>query len=153
MWSDKFGNAAVPGWMSSLSELERMKLEMNRLTDALFGRTSWQRRSAGVFPAINLTEDTDNFYARAEIPGIAASDIDLQIVGKNLSISGERKIPSEGENVRYHRREREAGKFSRVIALPGDVNPEKINAKITNGVLTVTIAKSETAKPRQIKVQ
>lgn len=70
----------------------------------------------------------------------------------SLSISGERKIPAEGENVRYHRKERESGRFSRVINLPEAVDTDRISAGLSSGILTVTVPKSEVAKPRQIKV-
>lgn len=90
------------------------------------------------------------FYVRAELPGIKADAIDIQVVGRNLTITGERKIPSEGENIRYHRKEREAGKFSRIIGLPGDIDESNVEAKIVNGVLTVAIAKSEASKPKKI---
>jgi HSP20 family protein len=109
-------------------------------------------RAARVFPAINLTEDADNYYVRAELPGIKADALDIQTVGRNLTLSGERTIASEGEHVRYHRREREAGKFSRIIGLPGDINTDKVDAKLVNGLLTVTIAKADAAKPKQITI-
>ena len=89
---------------------------------------------------------------RAELPGIKAEEIDLQVNGRNLMIAGERKIRSESEKARYHRREREAGKFSRVIGLPGDIDADSVDAKMVNGVLTVEISKSEAAKPKQITV-
>jgi HSP20 family protein len=125
---------------------------MDRLTHGLMGRPGLAWRSAKVFPAINLTEDADNFYVRAELPGIKAEALDIQAVGRNLTISGERTIASEGENVRYHRREREAGKFSRIIGLPRDINPEKVDAKLVNGLLSVSIAKADAAKPKQITI-
>jgi HSP20 family protein len=75
------------------------------------------------------------------------------LTGNNLSISGERKIPSEGANVRYHRREREAGTFNRVVALPNDVDTNKVEARHINGILTVVIPKAEVAKPKQITVR
>ena len=108
---------------------------------------------AGVFPLINLTEDKDNYYVRAEMPGLKADDISISVANNNLSISGERKIASEGENVRYHRREREAGTFNRIVALPGDVDADKVEANHVNGVLTVVIPKAEAAKPKQITVR
>jgi HSP20 family protein len=108
--------------------------------------------SARVFPALNLTEDKDKYHVRAELPGIKADALDIQVVGRNLTISGERTIPSEGENIRYHRKEREAGKFSRAIGLPGDIDADNVEAKMVNGVLTISIAKSEAAKPKQITV-
>jgi HSP20 family protein len=145
-------NYPTMGWRHPFAELERMSRQMDRLSQGLTGRSNLTWRTARVFPAINLTEDADNYYVRAELPGIRADALDIQAVGKNLTISGERTIASEGESVRYHRREREDGKFSRVIGLPGDINTEKIEAKLVNGLLTVTIAKAEAAKPKQIAI-
>lgn len=140
------------GWSNPFVDLERMSRQMDRLAHTLTGRPAAPWLSARVFPAVNLTEDKDNYYVRAELPGIKADAIAMQVTGRNLSISGERKIPSEGENVRYHRRERDAGKFSRIIGLPGDIDADKVEARMVNGVLTVTIAKAEAAKPKQITV-
>jgi HSP20 family protein len=74
------------------------------------------------------------------------------VAGRTLSISGERTIASEGDRTRYHRREREAGKFSRVVGLLGDIDADRVDAKMTHGVLTVTSAKAEISKPKQIAV-
>ena len=145
-------NYPTMGWRHPFAEFERMSREMDHLTKGLLGRPAMGWRPARVFPAINLTEDADSYYVRAELPGIKADALDIQAVGRNLTISGERTIASEGEKVHYHRREREAGKFSRVIGLPGDINTDKVDAKLVNGLLTVTIAKAEAAKPKQITI-
>jgi HSP20 family protein len=108
--------------------------------------------SAGVFPLINLTEDKDKYYVRAELPGVKGDELDIQVTGKNLAISGERKIAAEGEGARYHRREREAGTFSRMIGLPGEVDADNVEANLENGVLSITVPKAEIAKPRQITI-
>ena len=134
-------------WGGAFDDMYRLNRLFNALAEKPFGGVS-----AGVFPSVNLTEDTDNYYVRAELPGIKADALDIQAVGRNLTLSGERTIASEGENVRYHRREREAGKFSRIIGLPGDVNTDKVDAKLVNGLLTVTIAKADAAKPKQITI-
>ncbi|MDA8140936.1 MAG: Hsp20/alpha crystallin family protein [Desulfobacteraceae bacterium] len=126
---------------------------MERLGGAFFGRLGLRPEAAGVFPALNITEDRDNYFVRAELPGIQAKDLEVQVHGKSLTIAGERKIASEGENVKYHRREREAGKFSRITDLPGEINADRVEAQMTNGILTVRIAKAEAAKPRQIAVK
>ena len=143
----------MPTWRvrSPFEELERMRRQMDRLFEEL--STPLSRERAGVFPLINLTEDKENYYLRAELPGIKAEELDIQAAANTISISGERKIPEEQGNVKYHRREREAGKFSRIISLPGEIDPDKVSAKMENGVLTVVIPKAETAKPRQITVQ
>ena len=140
------------GWRHPFAELDHMSRQMDRLTHGLLGRSGWGWSPARVFPAINLTEDADKYYVRAELPGIQADSLDIQAVGRSLTISGERTIPSEGENIRYHRREREAGKFSRVIGLPGDIDTDKVDAKLANGMLTVAIAKAEASKPKQITI-
>jgi len=140
------------GWKNPFEELEVMKKRMEGLMENFTGRTASRGLRAGVFPSLNLTEDKDNYYVRAELPGLDTADLDIQATVNSLSISGERKIPAEGENVRYHRKERESGRFSRVINLPDAVDTDKISAGLSNGILTVTVPKSEVAKPRQIKV-
>lgn len=126
------------------SELERMSRQTERLRQALLSRPGLRWLPAKVFPAVNVTEDKDNYHVRAELPGIKAEALELQVTGRTLSISGDRP--------RYHRREREAGKFSRIVGLPGDIDADRVNAKMTHGVLTVTIAKAEISKPKQIAV-
>ncbi|MGD8274204.1 MAG: Hsp20/alpha crystallin family protein [Desulfobacterales bacterium] len=129
-------------------ELHRMRQQLDHLFDA----APSQRVSAGVFPLINLTEDKDSYYVRAELPGVKGDELDIQVTGKNLAISGERKIAAEEEGARYHRREREAGTFSRMIGLPGEVDTDRVEAKLENGILNIVISKAEVAKPKQISV-
>ena len=140
----------VPTWRfrSPWEELHRMRQHL----DQVFDESPHRRVSAGVFPLINLTEDSDNYYVRAELPGVKGDELDIQVTGKNLAISGERKIASEEEGARYHRREREAGTFSRMIGLPGEVDTDKVEAKLENGILNIVVSKAEVAKPKQISV-
>ena len=106
-----------------------------------------------MFPLMNVTESKDNYYVRAELPGIKADELDISVTGNTLSISGERKIPSEDEKAQYHRREREAGKFSRIISLPSQVDTKRVEAHCADGILTVVLPKAEEAKPKQIAVK
>ena len=138
-------------YRDQVNELDRMRRQMDRLFGDFSSLASYEPK-AGVFPLVNITEDQDNFYIRAELPGIEAGELDIQATANNISISGERKIAAEAEGVKYHRREREAGKFSRMIGLPSDVNTDKVGADLVNGVLTLTVPKAEAAKPRQISV-
>ena len=140
------------GWQYPFTDFERRFRQMDRLAQAVMGRPGMNWHTARVFPAVNITEDKNRYYVRAELPGIKADALNIQVNGRNLTIMGERTIPSEGENIRYHRKEREAGKFSRVIGLPGDIDANRVNAKMVNGILVVTIDKSEASKPRQITV-
>jgi len=105
------------------------------------------------FPAVNITEDTENFYARGELPGIKADDLDVSVVEGGLLIRGERKLATEDKQANYHRRERESGFFRRMIALPARVDSAKVSAKVKNGVFTITLPKAEEAKPRKISVK
>ncbi len=143
----------IPNWnvRSPFSELERMRRQMGDLLGRVY-ENALPDLHAGVFPTINLTEDTESYHLRAELPGISAGDLDIQATGNKLSVSGERKILAEKGDVRYHRREREAGKFSRVINLPGDIDPEGVKASLADGILEVKVPKAEKAKPRQITI-
>jgi HSP20 family protein len=128
---------------------------MRQQLDQLFENTAvpHQGLSAGVFPLINLTEDKDSYYVRAELPGVKGEALDIQVTANNLAISGERKIAAEDKGAKYHRREREAGSFSRMIGLPGDIDSDKVDAKLEDGILTVVVSKAEAAKPKQITVK
>jgi HSP20 family protein len=133
-------------------EFDRLRRQMEWLSSGLL-----ESRAAltgpGVFPLVNVTEEADNYYVRAELPGIKAGDIEISATGNTLSLSGERKIPEEKDNVKYHRRERESGKFSRMIALPAQINTAKVEAHSGEGILIVTLPKADEAKPRQITIQ
>lgn len=152
MFARRLYDSPSAAWQHPFADLERMSRRMDQLTNAVFGRSAARWTPAKVFPAVNLTEGMNNYYVRAELPGIKSDALDVQVNGRNLTITGERTIASEGENIRYHRREREAGKFSRVIGLPGDIKAERVEARMVNGVLTVTLAKAEASKPKQITV-
>lgn len=139
-------------WRRPTDDLVTMRRQMENLFDGFFKRPS-QLATSGVYPLINLTGDKDNYYLRAEIPGLKSDELEIQVTSNTITLSGERKIPTENENAKYHRREREAGTFSRGISLPGDVNPDKVEASLKDGMLTVVIPKAEAAKPKQITVK
>jgi HSP20 family protein len=133
-------------------ELDRIQQQMDSLFQSVAGRERYPRR-VGVYPLVNLSEDQDHIYVRAELPGVNPEDLDITIKEQHLVIRGERKIPTEEKNVNYHRRERESGFFRRVLRLPSQVDPNKVEAACKDGVLTITLAKPEEVKPRQITVK
>lgn len=143
-----------PKWRprGAFGEFEDLRNQMNRFM-SLFDDGQAARRVSGVFPLVNITEDKDRYYIRAELPGIKGEEIDVQVTANNISISGERVIEKEDNGVKYHRREREAGSFSRAITLPGDINSDGVEAGMINGILTIAVPKAEAAKPRQITVK
>lgn len=143
----------VPAWRlrSPFGDLAGMRNQLDSLFDAISGE-SGAELGAGVFPAVNITETKDDYFVRAELPGLKNDELQLDIKERTLTIAGERKIETESDGAKYHRKEREAGKFSRAIVLPGEVDTGNVDAKLSEGILTVRISKSEKAKPRQIAV-
>ena len=83
---------------------------------------------------------------------MSLEELDVSVTGRNVSIAGERKIPVEDQKVRYHRREREAGRFRRQLNLPTDVHSDKVQAKYRNGMLMIVLPKAESAKPKKISI-
>ena len=139
-----------PQWTHPFDDFERIRREMSRFLDRVPGPSD--APGSGVFPAVNVTQDSANFYVRAELPGVKASDLDVTALNRTLTIGGERKAAEE-KGVSYHRRERAHGAFSRSVTLPADFDNEKVGARFVNGVLTVTLPKPAAAKPRQISVK
>jgi len=107
------------------------------------------------FPALDVEDTGDAFVVRAEVPGIKPDDINLEIHGNQLMIRGEKKDEREGkdEEGKYYYRERSFGSFSRTVALGEEIDPEKVRADYKDGVLTVTLEKSEAKKARKIKIK
>jgi len=124
---------------------------MLRVLDAVSGSDGSREPAAGVFPPMNVTQDDDNFYIRAEVPGIKAADLSVSALRNRVVISGQRAIAKEAK-VSYHRQERAEGEFSRTVTLPGEVATDKVEARYADGILTLTLPKAEAAKPRQIAV-
>jgi len=128
-----------------------LRREVDRLFDT-FGIGNGGTARPGAFPALNLWQGGDNFYVEAELPGVSQGDLDISAVGNELTLRG-RRNPPDRENLAYHRQERAFGEFTRVLALPADVDPDKIEATLKDGVLTLTLPKAEAAKARKIKVK
>jgi len=125
---------------------------MLRMFDAVAGNDVSRDLSAGVFPPMNVTQDNDNYYVRAEIPGIKVADLSVSALRNRVSITGKREIHEEHDKVSYHRKERAEGEFNRTLTLPSEVAADKVEARYADGVLTLTLPKAEEAKPRQIAV-
>ncbi len=105
-------------------------------------------------PAVDIFETENELVFKADIPDVDLKDIDVRVENQTLTIAGERKFePQTNGNKGYHRIERSYGKFVRSFAVPNVFDTEKIAAAFKNGVLSVTLPKRETAKPRQIKVE
>ncbi len=106
-------------------------------------------------PRVDVTEDKDNLFVHAEVPGVDKNDIKINIVGDILTISGEKNSEQKDENKNYYRIERNFGSFSRSFTLPSEVVVDKISADYNNGVLNITLPKTEAAKivEKQIEIK
>jgi len=131
-------------------EMDQLQREMNRLFDLY---APMRTRTAPSYPAVNVWSNEDGLLVTAEVPGIKAEDIDINVVGQTLTLSGERKPEPLEEGAQYHRQERGYGKFSRVIELPFPINVNKVEATFKNGVLTIVLPRAEEDKPKKIKVK
>ncbi len=138
-------------WRGALDEMNRLRQEMDRVLGAMGGEYQ-APPSAGVFPLLNVSETSDHYLVRAELPGVEPGDLNLSVMGKTLSIQGERKPLAAPAGARHHRRERTFPSFNRVIGLPSEVDPARVEAKCEDGVLLIRLPKSEAAKPRQIAI-
>ena len=131
-------------------EMDQLQREMNRLFDS----TNRERVfSAPSYPAINIWTNDDGQFITAEMPGVHPDDINIDVIGDALSISGERKPDDVAKDANYHRRERGSGAFSRTIQLPFMVDTNKVEANFKNGVLMIRLPRAEVDKPKKITVK
>lgn len=141
-----------PTFESPYSDFDQVRREMLRLLDTVAGET-FGDVGAGVFPPMNITQDDDNFYLRAEVPGIEPNELSISAVRNRVSLAGKREIQREHERVSYHRKERAGGSFNRTVTLPTEIEAERVDARYADGILTLTLPKAEETKPRQITVR
>jgi HSP20 family protein len=118
-----------------------------------FGSTFLSPATTRRFPLVNFNEDEGHVYIEALVPGVDPKDLELSVLRNTITISGERKPFTEKEGQIVHRSELGSGRFSRTLELPVDIEPEKITALSKNGILQITLAKAEHAKPKKIDIK
>ena len=111
------------------------------------------RAAQSFTPAVDVVEQENAYQLRAEIPGIAPNEIDVQVENDVLTLKGERKYEHQDERAGYRRVERSYGSFSRSFVLPKGTNVDAIEARADNGVLTVTIPKVQAQTARKVEVK
>ncbi len=144
-----------------LQGLESLRREMDRLMEQFDSPRRRTARSAflpGVaaraYPLVNLSEDKDNIYVEALAPGMNPDSIEVSVLRDQLRIAGEKTpINPDVKAEAFHRSERGAGRFTRVIGLPTEVDGDKVKAEYKNGLLLLTLPKHAEAKPKQITVE
>lgn len=135
--------------------LARFQDEMNDLFGRFF--EDWPlaglSRNGSWFPALDIAEREDAVVVKAEIPGMKREDLDISVQDNHLTLSGEKKESEEHTEGEYYHSERRYGTFRREIPLPRGVDADNVEATYQDGVLTVTLPKSEEAKPRKIEIK
>lgn len=126
----------------------------NRLFNETFARFFGEREPAvGAWaPPVDIYETDENLVLQAELPGVDPKEVEIRVEDNTLYLKGERHSEKEVKEENYHRIERAYGSFSRTFPLPSSVDPEKVKAEYKDGLLTLTMAKREEAKPKTIKI-
>ena len=147
-----------PRWVITPWRPFREIEDLERHFGDLFGQPflpAWRRlplEKRGWMPSIDVFEKEDKYVVRAELPGIKDEDVDISVVGDTLTIKGERKVETEVKEEDYHCCERSYGSFFRSMALPSNVDANKIEASYDDGVLEVSLPKAAEIKPKKISV-
>jgi HSP20 family protein len=145
--------AALTRW-DPYRELATMRSMMDRLMDEDVFRLPRQWERSNEFGlALDVAEKNDAYIVKASVPGVAPEDVEVTLSDNVLTIKGEMKEDKEIEEETYHVRERRFGQFVRSVNLPMPVNADKIQAINENGVLTLTLPKAESTKPKKIEVK
>jgi len=113
----------------------------------------WPSMSRAAFPAVNVWQGPHAIAVTAELPGIEPGAIEISVKDNVLTLSGERKAPQVPEGAHWHRNERGFGKFSRAIRLPFAATDDRVEARMTNGVLRIVVSRPEETRPRRIEVK
>lgn len=130
-----------------------MQSELNDWFSNIWGTNGNGALSATFAPELDIAEKDTCFELRMDIPGMESKDMDIQVQGNTVTISGQRKEEKEEKGKTYHRVERRSGSFSRTVTLPCAVTEKEVAAEYTNGVLSVVLPKSEEARPKKISIK
>ena len=133
--------------------LSSLRRDMDRLCERFFGEdwglTRWRD---GWSPTLDVSETKDNIIVKTELAGVDPEDVDISLTGEVLTLKGEKKKEKEEKEEGYHLMERSYGSFSRSVRLPAEVDQDKVKANYKNGVLKITLPKTEKTKSKAIKV-
>lgn len=136
-----------------VGELDRIRREI----DDMFDPAARRFFSDGLFdrefsPALDVVENNDGFLVSVDLPGVDKRDLEISVADNVLTIKGEKKDNRESKNGKFFRKESWEGTFQRTLSLPHGVDAAKIDAKMRDGVLAISLPKREEAKPKQIEV-
>jgi HSP20 family protein len=143
----------APDRWEPLSEFEQMTERMRRMLDQTFGGLGWPApaETEGWSPLVDIEETDDAYVVEAELPGVKREDVNIELVGNELAITGEAKQHERKGALR--RQTRRTGRFEYRVGLPEHVEAENVEASLKDGVLSVRVPKSERAQRRKIEVK
>jgi HSP20 family protein len=136
-----------------LGEIGRLRREMDDLWRRFFGTSGLEMTVSEWMPSVDVSESEESFVVKAELPGLEAKDVDIDVSGDLLTIKGEKKTEQERKEENFHSRERYFGSFQRAIRLPAAVKTDEVDAVFKNGILTVTLPKAEESRRKKIEVK
>jgi HSP20 family protein len=143
------------GWLSPFERMEDMFEDFFRRP---FGLRRWpamprMMEEVEASPSVDIYEEGDNIILKSEMPGMTKEDIEVNLTDDTITLSGEKKKEEKIEKKDYYRLERSFGSFKRSFALPSEVQSDKAKASFKDGVLKITIPKSEAAKKKEKKIK
>jgi HSP20 family protein len=133
-------------------DIMSLREAMDQLYNEAFTRPA-NLSGGSVIPAIDLYQNNDEVVVKAALPGLKADDVQISVTADVLTLRGEFKQENEQKDSTYHIREQRYGSFERSVILPSDVQTEKAKADFENGVLTITLPKAESVKPKAITIK
>lgn len=144
----------IPSSMPSsvFDELWRLQQEVDELFGSFSSPLGIRSLPRGSFPAVNVGRTPERVDVYLFAPGIDPKSLDISMQQNLLTVSGKREIKVE-EEVDYYRQERFAGEFRRVLSLPEDVDPDRVQARYADGIVQISVERRESARPRQIQIQ
>jgi len=142
-------------------DLLNVEREFNRMFNSLGSRFGITHKgdideeydNAVWMPLTDISEDNENFYLKADLPGIKKEDVKISYTDGNISISGERSQEKETKEKKFHRIERSYGNYYRSFNIPTEIKDDKIKAEFKDGQLTITIPKADEVKPKEIDIK
>ena len=126
---------------------------MEDFWNRLFEDFPMMERGRDWMPSVDISETEEKIHVKAELPGLEAKDIDVDVTDNVLNLRGEKKMEEEKEEERYYCRERYSGSFQRSFRLPAGVESDKVDAEFKNGILTIDIPKSAESKQKKIEIK
>src|SRR5437762_9431509 len=139
--------------IAPLSDFVSLRDAMDQLFQESFIRPNgWSGAAAQITMPVDLWETKDAYHLRADLPGMTAEEIEINVTGDTVSLAGETKAPTDVTNDGWLRQERRTGKFQRAFTLPVQIDSNAVTATFTEGVLELVLPKSETVKPKTVKI-